>query len=75
MGYKRDVSEIRNLGSCRVNVGGRDVGHTQGGCSAKITTQIREVLVDEYGVVPVDNVDQGTKDYMKLRGKLPEWHA
>ena len=60
MGYKRDVSEIRNLGTCRVNHDGRDMGHTQGGCSVKITTQIREVVVDEYGVVPVDNVDQGT---------------
>ena len=60
MGYKRDVDEIRNLGSCRVNIDGRDCGHTQGGVSAKITVTQREVPVDEYGSVPVDVVDVGT---------------
>jgi hypothetical protein len=60
MSSVRTVTEIRNLGSCRVNRGGRDLGHTQGGVSAKITVEKREVVVDEYGNVPVDAVDAGT---------------
>lgn len=60
MGRSRDVTEIRNLGTCRVNYNARDMGHTQGGCTVKITVEQREVVVDEYGVVPVDVVDVGT---------------
>jgi len=60
MSSTRSVSEIRNLGTCRVNYRGRDMGHTQGGVTVKITVEKREVVVDEYGVVPVDVVDVGT---------------
>ena len=60
MGRTRTVTEIRNLGSCRVNYQARDMGHTQGGVLVKITVEKREVVVDEYGVVPVDVVDVGT---------------
>jgi len=60
MSRRRTVTEIRNLGSCRVNYGARDMGHTQGGVGVKITVEKREVLVDEFGNVPVDVVDVGT---------------
>lgn len=60
MSNLRTVTEIRNLGSCRVNYRSRDMGHTQGGVTVKITVEKREVVVDEYGNVPVDVVDVGT---------------
>ncbi len=61
MGRGRTVSEIKNLGTCRINFRARDMGHTQGGCTVKITVEQRDVVVDEYGVVPVDVVDLGTQ--------------
>ena len=56
----RTTTEIRNLGPCRINFGSRDMGFTQGGVSAKITTDWKDVTIDEYGVVPVDAIDRGT---------------
>ena len=56
----KDVTEIRNLGTCRVNYAGTDMGYTQGGVSVTITTTWVAVNVDEYGEVPVDDIDVGT---------------
>lgn len=56
----KDVTEIRSLGTCRVNFGSRDMGYTQGGVTVTITTSWNEIMIDEYGEVPVDAIDIGT---------------
>lgn len=60
MGSGNSVTEIRNLSTCRVNYGGRDMGYTQGGVTVKITTDWHDVVVDTYGTVPLDSIDTGT---------------
>ena len=60
MSSGKTSTEIRNLGTCRINLGGRDMGYTQGGVTVKITTDWHEVLVDEFGTVPLDAIDTGT---------------
>ena len=56
----KDITQIRRLGTCRVNFGGRDMGYTQGGVSVTITTDWVDINVDDYGTVPVDAIDVGT---------------
>lgn len=56
----KDITEIRRLGTCRVNFGGRDLGYTSGGCTVTITTDWVDINVDDYGTVPVDAIDVGT---------------
>ena len=56
----KSVAEIRNIGTCRVNLGGVDLGYTQGGVTVTITTEWHDVMVDEFGVVPVTSRDKGT---------------
>jgi len=56
----KDVTEIRNLGTCRINYGKVDLGYTQGGVTVTITTSWTTVNIDEYGEVPVDDIDIGT---------------
>jgi len=56
----KNITEIRKLGTCRVNYAGRDMGYTQGGVTVTITMDQVEIMVDEYGTVPVDSVDVGT---------------
>jgi len=60
MSDTKTITEIRRLGTCRVNFGGRDMGYTFGGCTAKITTDWVDINVDEFGTVPVDDIDTGT---------------
>jgi len=60
MGSGNSVTEIRNIGTCRINLGGRDMGFTQGGVTVKITTDWHSVVVDKYGTVPLDDIDTGT---------------
>lgn len=56
----KTATEIRNLGTCRVNYNGRGIGYTQGGVTVKITTDWHDVVVDEFGTVPLDAIDTGT---------------
>ena len=56
----KTITEIRRLGTCRVNFDGRDMGYTHGGCTAKITTDWVNINVDDFGTVPVDDIDTGT---------------
>ena len=56
----KDITEIRRLGTCRVHFGDRDMGYTQGGVTVAITTDWIDILVDDYGSVPVDMIDVGT---------------
>ena len=56
----KSFTEIRHIGTCRVNYGGRDLGYTEGGVTVKITTEWVDINVDEFGVVPVDKQDKGT---------------
>ena len=56
----RDVTQIRKLGTCRVHFGDLDMGYTQGGVTVTITMDQVEILVDDFGSVPVDSVDVGT---------------
>jgi len=60
MSSSRVASEIRRLGTCRVNYKGREMGYTKGGVTAKITVDIYEITVDQFGVVPLDAIDRGT---------------
>lgn len=60
MSSGKDSTEIRNLGTCRINFGGRDMGFTQGGVTVKVTTEWHDVLVDEYGTIPLNSIDLGT---------------
>lgn len=56
----KDVTEIRRLGTCRINYAGYDMGYTQGGVTVTITTSWTTIMIDEYGEVPVDDIDIGT---------------
>ena len=56
----KSFTEIRHIGTCRVNYNGRDMGYTQGGVTVKITTEWVDINVDSYGVVPIDAQDKGT---------------
>jgi len=56
----KDVTQIRRLGTCRVNFGGRDMGYTSGGVTVAITTDWVDINVDDFGTVPVDAIDVGT---------------
>lgn len=56
----RDVTQIRKLGTCRVHFGDLDMGYTQGGVTVTITMDQVEILVDDFGSVPVDSIDVGT---------------
>ena len=66
----RNISQIRRLGTCRVNfqpAGGgaparlaNDMGYTLGGVTVTITMDQVEINVDDYGTVPVDSIDVGT---------------
>jgi len=62
----KDITEIRRLGTCRVNFGGRDLGYTQGGCEVTITTDWVDINVDDFGTVPVDAIDVGTNIEVKV---------
>jgi len=56
----KSITEIRRIGTCRVNYGGRDLGYTQGGVSVSIVTDWVDINVDDFGTVPVDAQDVGT---------------
>ena len=55
-----DITEIRRLGTCRINFTGVDMGYTLGGVTVMITTSWTDIFIDEYGEVPVDDIDIGT---------------
>ncbi len=63
----KDITQIRRLGTCRVNYGGRDMGYTQGGVEVTITTDWVDINVDDFGTVPVDAIDVGTN----IEAKVP----
>jgi len=62
----KDITQIRRLGTCRVNFGGRDMGYTIGGVEVTITTDWVDILVDDFGTVPVDAIDVGTNIEVKV---------
>ena len=53
-------TEFRRLGTCLVTWGGRNMGYTKGGVTAKITTTWVDITVDRWGEVPLDAIDIGT---------------
>jgi len=55
----KDLTQIRKLGTCRINFGGRDMGYTAGGVTVRITTEFVDIMVDEFGNVPVQAADVG----------------
>lgn len=60
-------------GPAKLNLGGSDLGHTQGGISATLTPESREVNVDEFGSSPV--LIRHTGDSLTVTTPLAEWTA
>jgi len=56
----KNITEIKKLGTCRVHFGDHNMGYTQGGVTVTITMEQVPIMVDDYGMVPVDSVDMGT---------------
>lgn len=59
-----DPKNIR-LGPCRVRWGGIDLGLTKGGVEVEVTTQTKEVTVDQFGETPVNEYVTGRKLVIK----------
>lgn len=55
-----DPKNIR-LGPCRVRWGGIDLGFTKGGVQVEVTTNTKEVSVDQFGDSPVNEYITGRK--------------
>jgi hypothetical protein len=49
------------LGPCRVRWGGIDLGLTKGGVEVEVTTDTKEVMVDQFGNTPVNEYITGRK--------------
>jgi hypothetical protein len=59
-----DPNNIR-LGPCRVRWGGIDLGLTKGGVEVEVTTETKEVMVDQFGQTPVNEYITGRKVTVK----------
>ncbi len=59
-----DPRNIR-LGPCRVRWNGVDLGLTKGGVEVEVTTQTKEVTVDQFGDTPVNEYITGRKLMVK----------
>jgi hypothetical protein len=53
------------LGPCRVRWGGLDLGLTKGGVEVEVTTDTKEVMVDQFGNTPVNEYITGRKLMVK----------
>jgi hypothetical protein len=53
------------LGPCRVRWGGIDLGLTKGGVEVEVTTDTKEVMVDQFGNTPVNEYITGRKVSVK----------
>lgn len=62
------ASSTRNvkLGVCNVFYGGIDLGLTQGGVEASVTTETHKVEVDQFGKTPVNEYIQGRMASVKV---------
>lgn len=49
-----------HLGHANVTYGGTTVGHTLGGVTVNITEEKNDIMADDYGMMPVDSVYNGT---------------
>lgn len=54
-----------NLGPCRVLWGGQNLGLTKGGVEVEVTTDTKEVMVDQFGNTAVDEYITGRKVMVK----------
>jgi hypothetical protein len=52
---KSDTRNVK-LGVCSVTFGGVDLGYTKGGVEVTIATTTHEVMVDQFGNTPIDDV-------------------
>ena len=50
------ASDTRNvkLGVCSITFGGVDLGYTKGGVEVTVSTETKEVSVDQFGQTPID---------------------
>lgn len=55
------MSDTKNvkLGVCRVFFGGVDLGYTQGGVDVEVKTDTHEVVVDQFGKGPINEIIMG----------------
>jgi hypothetical protein len=60
-----DASNI-TLGTCNVTFNSVDLGHTKGGVEVNVTSEIREITVDEYGTSPVNAYTIGQRVEVKM---------
>lgn len=55
----KDTTKL-HLGHANVSYGGTTVGHTMGGVTVSITEESNDIMADDFGVMPVDSVYNGS---------------
>lgn len=67
-----DVDNIK-LGKCAISYNSVDLGHTKEGTEISITSERREITVDEYGSSPVDIYTTGQRVEVKVQLSETTW--
>ena len=62
------ASSIENvkLGVCKISFGGQDLGYTKGGVEVTVTSETKEVMVDQFGNTPINENIMGRKVVVKV---------
>lgn len=58
------------MGVCRLFFGGVDLGYTQGGVEVNVTTETHQVMVDQFGKTPINDLIMGRD--VKAKAPLAE---
>jgi hypothetical protein len=60
-------TENVKMGVCRVTFDGVDLGYTKGGVDVTVTTETKQIMVDQFGNAPIDEIITGRS----VKAKLP----
>lgn len=62
------ASDIENvkLGVCKITFDGQDLGYTKGGVEVTVTSETKEVMVDQFGNTPINEYIMGRKVTVKV---------
>jgi hypothetical protein len=60
-----DVSNVK-LGACSVTFGGTDLGYTKGGVEVEITTNRKQVTIDQFGETAVNDYITGRQVMVRV---------
>lgn len=69
-----DIAKARITGPCSIKANNVSVGHLLDGIEFSADRKFEKVMVDKYGITPIDFILTGTEATLKFKMAQPDWY-